>query len=76
MSLQEKQVDIEDVQNELQQTQQKASELEKSIREAQFEIEQAQQSKKMTQDFMGQYQARKEALTTEIGCDSRSIKRV
>ncbi len=62
----EKQTQIEDHQIEFKKTNQLVVELEKSIREAQFEIEQAKRSKQMTGDFLGQYQARQQALASEI----------
>jgi chromosome segregation protein len=64
--LSEKQTEIEDHQIEFKKTSQTVVELEKSIREAQFEIEQAKRSKQMTGDFLGQYQARQQALASEI----------
>lgn len=61
-----KQTQIEDHQIEFKRTNQVVVDLEKSIREAQFEIEQAKRSKQMTGDFLGQYQARQQALASEI----------
>lgn len=66
LKLSEKQTQIEDLQIEFKKSNQTISDLEKSIREAQFEIEQAKRSKQMTGDFIGQYQARQLALTSEL----------
>ncbi len=64
--LSEKQVQIEDSQMEFKKSNQMIGDLEKSIREAQFEMEQAKRSQQMTGDFIGQYQARRMALTSEV----------
>lgn len=64
--LSEKQTQIEDLQLEFKKSNQMITDLEKSIREAQFEIEQAKRSRQMTGDFIGQYQARQLALTSEV----------